>query len=138
MNIATLNINDLSIGDRFSFDKIITTKMVDDFAKLSGDFSPLHMQENFAKNRGFHSRVVHGTLLLGLISRLIGMHFPGENALLLSIAAQFVSPVHIDDKLHISAIIDQISYSTQTLIIKSKIKSTEKIQQIHVKAKTAG
>jgi len=127
--IAKFRISDFSIGDRFSFQEVIRKKMVDDFAALSGDYSSLHMDDKFAKGRSFIGRVVHGVLLTSLLSRLVGMHFPGENAVIQSMNSRFVTPGYIGDRLRVTAEIDQISIATKTIVLNALIEntSTEKI-----------
>lgn len=127
--IANLSFDEMAEGSTFSFDETITAKMVDAFAELSGDHSSLHINEDFAKSRGFDGRVVHGVLLAGLLSRLVGMRFPGENAILSTMNIQFVSPAYPMDKVSIIAKVEQVSAATKTIVLKSVIRNvaTEKI-----------
>jgi acyl dehydratase len=53
------------------------------FAAISGDFSPLHMDDEYARGTEFGGRVVHGLLVGSLFSQLVGMHLPGKQALYL-------------------------------------------------------
>ena len=76
--IATFEIEDLFQGKEFSFEKKISSSDVNIFANITGDNSPLHMDDGFAQERGFKGRVVHGGLLVGCISQLVGIHFPGK------------------------------------------------------------
>ena len=52
--------DEIDIGLSKEFQVTITESMVNDFAKISGDFSPIHMDENYAKSTVFQKRVVHG------------------------------------------------------------------------------
>jgi acyl dehydratase len=133
-NISKFNISDFKIGDSYSFDDVVTDEMVDTFAELSGDFSSLHMNGDFALDRGFGHRVVHGVLLLGFLSRLVGMHFPGENAILVSLNTQFSSPAYPGDAIHISASVEQISHGTKTIVLKTTI-SNNKTNKIILKGR---
>ena len=122
--IGKLNLNDLREGDEYYFKEVITQKMVDQFASFSGDYSSLHMDNKFAIKRGFDSRVVHGTILISLLSRLVGMHFPGENAIIQTLNIRFSSPVYINDSVKIKAEVSQISNSTNTIVIKTRVENT--------------
>lgn len=128
-NISTKHLSDYQAGDTFVFKFTVTEKMVDDFASLSGDYSTIHMDDTFARSRGFSRRVVHGVLLMCTLSRLVGMHLPGENAILQMIEARFVLPAYIDDELLVVAEVDQISSAAKCMILKASIKNivTEKI-----------
>ena len=52
-------LEDIEIGQKKSFGVVVTESMLDDFAKLSGDNNPLHMDENYAKSNNFKGRVCH-------------------------------------------------------------------------------
>lgn len=83
------------------------------------------MDDAVAKNRGFKGRVVHGVLLSGFLSRLVGMHLGQENELLVSMNVKFVNPSYIGDKLNVSAIVDQVSESTSSIILKAKVEKKD-------------
>ena len=95
--------------------------MVNDFAKISGDFSPIHMDEEYAKSTTFKKRVVHGMLLASFLSRIDGMYLPGKHALYFSQEMEFRNPCFIGDKLTIESIVIDKSISTKILKIESKI-----------------
>ena len=63
------------------------------FAKLSGDWNPLHTDEAHAGDTPYGRPVLHGAFAAGLISRLAGMHLPGSNCLLHSMNLKFVAPI---------------------------------------------
>ncbi len=130
--IAKFTIETLQEGARFSFEETLTSEHVDGFAKLSGDISPLHMDSDFASERGFESRVVHGVALLGFLSRLVGVHLPGQHALLQTVSAKFLLPAYIGDNVRVSAVVDHRSTASHTVILKCLI---ERGEQILVRAK---
>jgi len=123
--IAENKIDDFSIGQEFSFSVTINKSDVESFAQLSGDINPLHMDDGFAQQRGFKGRVVHGLLLSGYLSRLVGVYFPGKHALLHSVNINFLSPAYMNDTVHVECIVNQVSLSTQTLILKVVMKNIE-------------
>ena len=120
-NISEYEIKDLFPGQEFSFTKKISLSDVDMFAKLTGDNSPIHMESGFARERGFKDRVVHGGLLVGCISHLIGTRFPGKNPIIQTLEVKFFHPAYIGDTLKIHSIVDQISESVATVILKLAI-----------------
>lgn len=101
-----------------SFETVITGEDVDGFARAAGDVSPIHMDDAFAQSRGFKGRVVHGAMLGGLISQLVGVHLPGENALLQAMNLMFLSPAFIGDRVKVSAIVDHLSEAMRTMLLK--------------------
>ena len=117
--------DEIKIGQSKKFQVIITESMVNDFAKISGDFSPIHMDDKYAKSTSFGKRVVHGMLLASFLSRVDGMYLPGKHALYLSQSVEFRNPCFIGDTITVfSKVIDK-SDSTKILKIESKITNQE-------------
>tara|TARA_B110000014_G_C20045563_1_gene543650 strand:- start:396 stop:827 length:432 start_codon:yes stop_codon:yes gene_type:complete len=124
-NISELTFDQIDIGESKEFQIIITDSMVDDFAKLSGDFNPLHVDTEYAKSTKFGKRLVHGMLLASFLSQMVGMYLPGKNALYTSQTLEFHNPCFIGDKISIfSKVIDK-SESTKIVKIESKISNEE-------------
>tara|TARA_Y100000741_G_scaffold113990_1_gene85496 strand:- start:47 stop:478 length:432 start_codon:yes stop_codon:yes gene_type:complete len=113
--------DEIKIGQSKKFQVIITESMVNDFAKISGDFSPIHMDEEYAKSTTFKKRVVHGMLLASFLSRIDGMYLPGKHALYFSQNIEFRNPCFIGDILTIESVVIDKSISTKILKIESKI-----------------
>ena len=125
-NFSELTFDQIDIGLTKEFDVIITQSLVDDFAKISGDYSPIHMNEEFAKLTKFGKKIVHGMLLASLLSRMVGMYLPGKYALYSSQTLEFHNPCFVGDKITVSSIVNDKSESTKIIKIVSKIKN-EKI-----------
>jgi len=83
---------------------------VDEFARLSGDDNPLHMDAAFARQHGFKGRVVHGMLIGGFLSRVLGTRLPGPGVVWLSQSLRFVRPVYIDEEIEV---VVQVSHASE-------------------------
>lgn len=122
-----LKYEDISIGDRVALKKTVTAEMVREFAEFSGDFNPVHMEEDFCRSHGLGSRVAHGMLVLSFLSALIGMHLPGEGALWMSHNIEFLTPVKIDDTVEITGEVtgksDAGALGLKILTLKVRIKN---------------
>ena len=117
------NIEDLVVGEKIGFSKTITADMMDMFRLLSDDESTIHMNADFAKERGFKGRVVYGMLSSIFFSTIVGMYLPGENGLLQSVSCDFLRPVYIGETIHISACVEAVHKSVQQITIKVNIKN---------------
>ena len=116
-----LKLKDIKIGQKKSFEVVVTESMVDDFAKLSGDNNPLHMDENYAKSNNFKKRVCHGMLLASFFSRLVGMYIPGKNALYFSQSLKFQHPCFVNDRIEIHGEVIDKSLATKIITLKTTI-----------------
>ena len=119
------SFNEIQIGLEHHFEITIDKKLVEDFAKISGDFNPLHMNEQYAKKTKFGKRVCHGMLLASFFSKLVGMYLPGKNALYFSQNLNFIRPCFIGDKIIVKGEIIDKSESTKMIKIKTTIKNIE-------------
>ena len=120
-NSSDLTFEQIEIGLCKEFHVDITQSMVDDFAKISGDFSPIHMNDEFAKSTKFGKRIVHGMLLASFLSRMVGMYLPGKYALYSSQTLEFHNPCFVGDKITVSSIVNDKSESTKIIKIETKI-----------------
>lgn len=99
---------DLKIGDQFSTSKQITDSVVRAFADLSGDYNPIHIDEEFAKTTRFGRRIAHGMISGALISAVLGYEFKERKIVYLSQSLKFVAPVFIDDTVTATATVKNI------------------------------
>ena len=95
----------------------ITAEMMQKFYEISGDNNPLHMDEEFAKEKGFDSRVVYGMLTASFYSKLAGVYLPGKFCLLHSVESSFKNPVFIGDTLTVSGYVKAKHETTRTIDI---------------------
>jgi 3-hydroxybutyryl-CoA dehydratase len=113
------NDGSLSVGDTIQFSKTLTDADVIRFATASGDTNPIHLDSEWAEETRFDGRIVHGTLVSGLISAALA-RLPG-NVIYLSQDIEFLNPVRIGD--HATAVIeaaedlggDRYRFTTQVL-----------------------
>ncbi len=86
------------IGDKGSFSKTVTEADIVNFAGVSGDFNPLHMNAEYAKTSRFQERIAHGALVASFISTA-GAVFIGTGAVYVSQFSKFLMPVKIGDTI---------------------------------------
>ena len=122
--ISNYTFDDISVGLEKQFTVTITESMVDEFAKISGDYNPLHMDEKFAQSRDFKNRVCHGMLLGSLFSRLVGMYIPGKYSLYFSQTLDFVNPSIMNDTVTVVGKVISKTESTKLITLKTTIKNS--------------
>jgi 3-hydroxybutyryl-CoA dehydratase len=99
---------DLKIGDKFSTSKQITDSVVRAFAELSGDYNPIHLDEEFAAKTRFGKRIAHGMISGALISAVLGYEFKERKIVYLSQTLKFTAPVFLDDTVTATATVKNI------------------------------
>ncbi len=99
---------EIKVGDKFSKTKKITDEVVRKFAEFSGDFNPIHLDEEFARNTRFRKRIAHGMISGALISAVLGNEFAEKKIVYLSQTLNFIAPVFIDDTITATATVTHI------------------------------
>jgi 3-hydroxybutyryl-CoA dehydratase len=90
-------IDQMKIGDSAQISNTITETVINDFAKATGDFNPIHLDQTYAEKTYFKGRIAHGVLSVGYISSVLGNLLPGPGGILLSQEVKFLAPVRIGD-----------------------------------------
>jgi 3-hydroxybutyryl-CoA dehydratase len=121
---AKYRLDGIEPGLKKQFKVTITKEMVSEFAKLSGDYTPLHMDEEYGRNSKFNRRICHGLLLVSFFSRLIGMHLPGENALCISHSINYICPAFVGDEITIRGLVLSKSNATRIITLKTTITNS--------------
>ena len=96
------NIPDsLKLGSTASVTRVLTDDVVRQFALLSGDTQPLHLDEEYAKETRFGQRIAHGALLVGMVSAVLGVEMADADftVIFLGLDVRFVMPVHVGDSV---------------------------------------
>lgn len=91
--------SELKVGDIGYVEKTITESDVYMYAGVTGDFSWLHVNEWRAARGHFKTRIVHGMLLAGLISTVVGNEMPGAGTIYEKQELQFLKPCYINDTI---------------------------------------
>ena len=128
--IKELTYNDIQVGDMEFFTKTITDSDITQFAGLTGDIKPIHLDEEFAKETPFKERIAHGFLTGSFISTVIGTKLPGVNSIYLSQNLKFTAPVKIGDT--IKATVEVVEKRDDKKIIKLKTQVLNQHQKMVV------
>ena len=96
------------VGQTAAFSRTVTETDIVMFAGLSGDYNPVHVDQEYAVDSRFGKRIAHGLLTTSFLSRLLGMDLPGKGSVYLEQSLKFLKPVFIGDTITASAEILEI------------------------------
>jgi 3-hydroxybutyryl-CoA dehydratase len=97
--VNSLDWSALGVGVSAEFEVTVTQAMLERFRTDTGDDNPLHHDAAYARKEGFAGPVVYGLLTSSFLSRLAGVHLPGERCLLQGVDVSFHKPVYVGDQL---------------------------------------
>lgn len=86
----------LHLNQTFSTNFSFSQQDVADFAHVTGDNNPVHLDEDFASKTIFKTRIMHGMLGACVFSKVFGTLFPGEGTIYLSQSVNFLKPMYVD------------------------------------------
>ncbi len=104
-----------TINDR----RVVYESDIIDFARLSGDLNPIHMDELFASESIFKKRVAHGMFIASFFSKILGDEKYGYSGIYLSQHLNFLKPVYINDTVDIVIVLDKIDDIRSTFTFKT-------------------
>ena len=113
------------VGDGTSFERFISDEDVRRFAEIVGDLNPVHLDEAFAENSFFKKRIVHGAFLGGLISKVLGMDFPGQGTIYISQTSIFKRPVYVDTTVRVEIKVTQVIPEKRRLVLDTHVLNSD-------------
>lgn len=112
-------LEDLTIGMSARYAKTITEADVILFAGISGDDNPIHINDEFASQTPFKTRIVHGMFMAGLISCVLGTRLPGPGAIYVEQQLKFRAPVRIGDTVTAMATVKDINLERRRVVLET-------------------
>ncbi len=117
------SINELEIGMSASQSKTITETDIVLYAGITGDFNPMHINEEYAKTTRFGGRIAHGGLIEGLIAPVVGMKLPGPGTIALERTVRFKAPGRIGDTITVTATVAEKIVEKNIVVMKAEWKN---------------
>jgi len=111
MQNCRTRIQDYAVGDQARFTKTITETDAALFGAISGDFYPIHFNEELARRTRFGGRIAHGAIAVGLVSTVIGVPLQGPGvcaAVIRELHFDFTAPVRFGDTLTAEATVQEV------------------------------
>lgn len=94
-----MDFETIIVGQTASWTKTITETDVLQYAEITGDANPVHVDAAAAARGPYGERIVHGMLSAGLISAAMANGVPGPGAVYLSQSLQFKLPVRLGETI---------------------------------------
>jgi acyl dehydratase len=94
--ISTLCQTIYKIGDMAKMTKSFSDTDLIDYVRATNDSNPIHCNDEHTATR-FKGKIVHGMLVGGLISAVLGTKLPGHGTIYASQNLKFIRPVYVNE-----------------------------------------
>lgn len=95
--LNSIPLEDIKVGMLASYSQTITDSDIKNFAGVSGDRNPVHVDEKYAEESRFKRRIAHGLMTASYFSALFGTKIPGHGCVYVEQTLRFKRPVYIND-----------------------------------------
>lgn len=112
-----VDLEEMEIGQSAETVTVVTEGHLDAFAKVSGDYNPVHMDEEFARKTPFRGRIAHGALIASFISGVLGNQLPGPGAIFLGLNMRFMKPTRIGDEVTTRVTVKSVDMKARTAVM---------------------
>lgn len=118
------NFADIQIGEKATFGKTVTEADVFAFAGVTGDFNPIHVNAEFARNSMFGRRVAHGMLTASLVDQTL-TNLGGLGTIHMTQLVKFLAPVFVGDTVTVTSEVVGKQEEKSRITVKSVIVNQE-------------
>lgn len=113
--MQVVGFEDLSVGMRVEEDHTVTEEELRNYVRLSGDWNPLHTDDEVGKASRFGKRISYGLLTSLYIGKILGTKLPGLGSMCLSQTMDYVKPVCIGDFVRV--VVEVVSKHAATGVV---------------------
>lgn len=104
--------------------RVVTQENINQYAAASGDFNPIHIDEEFARKTPLGGTIAHGMLVLAYISQLMTDAFGRRWVDGGKLSVRFKAPAYPGDILTISGKISKIEKIDDQTLVKCEVLCT--------------
>ena len=99
VKVIMASFDDIQVGQFAERKRSITEDDILEYAEVTGNYNPIHVDEEYAKNTIFRKRMAPAFLVSSMISAILGTQLPGPGAIYLKQSLDFTTPVRIGDEV---------------------------------------
>ena len=111
----------MELNDEFTTEFSFSQEEVNRYAELTGDKNPLHLDADYAATTAFRRPIVHGMLSASVISKVLGMDFPGEGTIFIGQTLEFKRPMYPEEPYQAKFTVSELNKKRHLATIKTEL-----------------
>jgi len=118
--------NKVTVNSVFEYEFSFNQTDVENFAKASGDFNPIHLDAEYAKDTIFGRTIIHGFLSGSMFSKVFGTIFPGHGTIYLNQSLNFFKPMYTEEEYKAVFTVKEVYIEKHRALITTEILDSHK------------
>lgn len=98
---------------------------VDDFARVTGDNNPLHIDADFAAQTPFKRPIIHGMLGASIFTKVLGTEFPGYGSVYMGQTLEFLRPMFVETDYEATFTVQAVNPAKHTAEILGELRDKQ-------------
>ena len=115
----------IEVNQVFTHEFQFSQQEVNQFAEVTGDKNPVHLNAGYAATTMFKRPIMHGMLSASLFSKVFGTLFPGEGTIYLKQSLNFLKPMYVDTVYEAVFTVKEVILDKNRAIVETVIKDKE-------------
>ena len=112
----SLSIRELNVGDSSEIKKLFSEQDVMNFAEITTDKNPAHVDKDYASKTMFKKQIVHGMFVGSLFSAIFGVQMPGLGSIYIKQSLKFTKPVYFCDEITAKVVVKELKYDRNRVV----------------------
>lgn len=112
----------IEVNDIYQHDFSFSQDEVAQFAEVTGDKNPIHLDATYASKTMFKQRIMHGFLGSSIFSKVFGTLFPGEGTIYMSQSMKFMAPMFVDTEYEAVFTVTEVNKEKHRAKVSTEIK----------------
>lgn len=125
---------DVEIGQQATRSLAVTRKIVEAYAEITGDYNPLHFDDEFAAASRFGRLIAQGGIATGLLHALVAMDLPGAGSVFMRQEWNFPHAVYIGDVITATGTITAAFPRRSMVKMEFRVKNQEGVKVLRGEA----
>lgn len=121
MQIRSIAFADLMVGQTAQKQFRVSAEHVIEFARISGDNNPVHLDSEYAARTPFGQVIAPGLLVSSHISALIAMRLPGPGSIYVEQNLKFRAPVFLDEELTATVLVEELTPEGRRVVLSTSV-----------------
>jgi acyl dehydratase len=115
----------IEVNQVFTHEFQFSQQEVNQFAEVTGDKNPVHLNADYAATTMFKRPIMHGMLSASLFSKVFGTLFPGEGTIYLKQSLNFLKPMYVDTVYEAVFTVKEVILDKNRAIVETVIKDKD-------------